>query len=108
MERFKERVEIKLQEIVDLLNDNKKSISLLTKKINTIMTALDSLQAAVERDTAVDTSAIALIKGIADQLKAAQGDPAAIAALTDKLTANADALAAAVAANTPATTTPAP
>lgn len=73
------------------------------------MSDLSTLQAAVEADTAVDQSAITLINGLADQLRAAANDPAAIQALADQLTANAAGLAAAVAApGTPVDPPPAP
>lgn len=80
------------------------------------MSALDdkitSLTAEVTRNTAVEGSALTLIQGFAGQLaaaiaaaQAAGATPAELQALTDlqtTLTANDDALAAAVAANTPA------
>lgn len=66
------------------------------------MSDLSTLQTAVEADTAVDKSAITLINGLAEQLRAAANDPAAIQALADQLSANAADLGAAVAANTPA------
>jgi hypothetical protein len=67
-----------------------------------IMAALDDLTAQVNASTTVESSAIALIQGIAGQIAAAGTNPAALAALTAKLNASASALAAAVAANTPA------
>lgn len=66
---------------------------------------VDDLKAAVARNGDVEDSAIALIQGLAQQIKDAAGDPAAIAALSAELTAKADALAAAITANT---TPPAP
>jgi len=63
---------------------------------------MKELQDAVERTTAVETSAVTLIQGIAAQLAAAKEDPAAIAALATQLQSQADALAAAITANTPA------
>lgn len=47
-------------------------------------------------------SAVTLIQRIADELAAAATDPAAVKALADQLSANTDALAAAVVAQTPA------
>ena len=67
-----------------------------------IMAALDTLTAEVARNTTVEASALALIQGLAAQIKSAGTDPVALKAITDSLTANDDALAAAVAANTPA------
>lgn len=64
------------------------------------MTALTDLQAAVARNGDVEASAVALIQGIAQQLKDALGDPAALAALSAQLTSQSDSLAAAVTANT--------
>lgn len=61
---------------------------------------LSALEAEVTRDTDVNSSASTLISALAAQFEAVKGDPAAIQALADKLRANNDSLAAAVAANT--------
>jgi len=68
------------------------------------MSALDDLKTEVARNTSLEQSAVALIQGIAQQLKdaLAANDPAALADLTNQLSASADALAAAITANTPA------
>jgi len=63
---------------------------------------LDDLTAAVAAEDKVIDSAILLINGIADRIKAAGTDPAALAVLTADIQAKGTALAAAVAANTPA------
>lgn len=63
---------------------------------------IDDLTAAVKKDTEVESSAVTAIQGLAQQIKDAGGDPAKIAALADQINANADALAAAIVANTPA------
>ncbi len=62
---------------------------------------LTQLEAEVTRDTDVNSSASTLITQLAAQFEAVKGDPAAVQALVDKLRANNDSLAAAVAANTP-------
>lgn len=67
-----------------------------------IMAALDDLTAQVAANKTVIDSALALINGIAARITAAGTDPAALAALTTSLKSEDDALAAAVAANTPA------
>lgn len=68
-----------------------------------IMTELESLAAEVARDRTVDESAITLLVGLAAQIAAANAiSPAAVHALADQLKSQTDALAAAVAANTPA------
>jgi hypothetical protein len=71
---------------------------------------LDDLKAAVDKTTTVETSAVTLINGIADRVKAAVDAAIAngataeqLAPVTDEvaaMNAGADALAAAVTANT--------
>jgi hypothetical protein len=63
---------------------------------------LSALTAEVTRNTDVDTSAIALLNGLAAQIQALKGDPVALQQLADALRGSSDALAAAVVANTPA------
>jgi len=65
---------------------------------------LDALTAQVTKNTDVEASAVVLIQGIAQKLAdaIASGDPAKLTALQGQLSTSADALAAAVAANTPA------
>lgn len=63
---------------------------------------LDNMTAEVTNAVTVEQSAIVLIQSIAAQLEAAKDDPVKIQALADSLKSNDDALAAAVAANTPA------
>ncbi len=79
-----------------------KQLSLILKNQTKMATDLSALQAAVEKDTAVDQSAITLLQGLKAALDAAGTDPVALKALSDQLGSNSDALAAAVAANTPA------
>ena len=66
-----------------------------------IMTKLQDLQAAVQAEDNVIQSAVTLINGIAQRIADAGTDPAALQALTDDINAQAQSLAAAVAANTP-------
>ncbi len=68
---------------------------------------LTALQAQVQTNTEVEASAVTLIQGIAQQLADAKTDPAAVQAIADQLNTSATALAAAVAANTPASPAPA-
>jgi hypothetical protein len=63
---------------------------------------LDDLTAEVAAETTVEASAVTLIQGLAAQITAAGTDPAKLAALTTQIKTSSDALAAAVAANTPA------
>jgi hypothetical protein len=69
---------------------------------------LDDLTAQVQANADLEASAVTLINGLADQIKAAAEDPAKIAALADQIKASAAPLAAAVAANTAPPEPPAP
>jgi len=91
-----------LDEIVRMISRQYRLSKLILSMELAEMSALSDLQAAVARNGDVEASAVALIQGIAQQLKDAQGDPAALSALQAQLTSQADALAAAVTANTPA------
>jgi ABC-type transporter Mla subunit MlaD len=68
----------------------------------TMATQLDTLIAQVAQTTAVEAAAVTLIQDLARRLSAIATDPVAVSALADQLKASADALAAAIAANTPA------
>lgn len=87
---------------VDLSNQ----LDLINQRLEYIMSALDDLTAQVAANRSVIDSALALINGIAARITAAGTDPAALAALTASLKSEDDALAAAVAANTPAASPP--
>lgn len=63
---------------------------------------ISALEAQVTANETVEGSAATLINGIAAQIAAAGVDPAKLQSLQDSLKASADALSAAVAANTPA------
>jgi peptidoglycan hydrolase CwlO-like protein len=67
-----------------------------------IMSAIDDLATAVAAEDTVIDSAIALLQGLSAALAAAGTDPAKLAALQTDITTKTQALAAAVAANTPA------
>lgn len=79
-----------------------RGINFLISKLSTMDQTFLNLQAEVANNTTVESSAIALIKGLASQISAAGTDPAALAAIVTQLQANDAALAAAVSANTPA------
>jgi hypothetical protein len=65
------------------------------------MSAITDLQAVVTKEDNVIQAAIALINGFATQLAAAGTDPVALQALQDDIATHTQALANAVAANTP-------
>lgn len=81
---------------------NEELLGAILKGIKDMATDLTELQGAVEENTSIDQSAITLIEGLADQIESLQTDPAALAALASQLRASSVAMAAAVAANTPA------
>lgn len=68
-----------------------------------LMTQMDDLRRAVERNTSVDESAITLLQGISQQLKdaLANNDPKAIQDIINTLDADSDKMAKAVTDNTP-------
>jgi hypothetical protein len=74
----------------------------ITTLRNEMSQELDTLTAEVQRNTSVDQSAITLLQGLAAQIEALKSDPVKLQALADSLRGSSDALAAAVAANTPA------
>jgi hypothetical protein len=73
-----------------------------SQEMDTMTKEFDALQAEVERGTAVDTSVVSLVQGLAAQIEASKDDPIKLQQLADSLRANNDAVAAAVTANTPA------
>lgn len=77
----------------------------IMERLQIMSDQLTALQAAVAAEDTVIDSAIALINGIAAEIASAGeagADGPALQALADDITAKADALSAAVAANTPA------
>lgn len=66
---------------------------------------LTALKASVSRNSDVTASAAIMIRGLAEQIRNAT-DPAKLAELAAELDTSADALAAAVAENTPAAEPP--
>lgn len=67
-----------------------------------LMDELATLTASVARNGDVEASAITLLQGLSAQITANAGNPAKLAELAASLTTQADSLAAAVVANTPA------
>lgn len=67
-----------------------------------LMATVEEVKAAVAAESTVISSAVTLINGLAAQVEAAKTDPAALDEVIANMKASSDALAAAVAANTPA------
>lgn len=96
------RIEEKLDRIELVVNAINAVLPTLVKGQTQMAGELDALTTQVAANTTVEQSAVTLIQGIAAQLAAAGTDPAKLAALSASLKTSADALAAAVTANTPA------
>lgn len=75
---------------------------LILSKQEAIMAAIDDLAKDVAAEDTVIDSAVTLLQGLKAALDAAGTDPAKLAALSADITSKTQALAAAVAANTPA------
>jgi outer membrane murein-binding lipoprotein Lpp len=85
--------------------DNAK-LDFISNQLRQIMAKLDDLETEVGEMETVVESAIVLIKGLRDEIVAAGTDQAKLAALVGRLDAKGQALAEAVAANTPGDTDP--
>lgn len=83
----------KLDQILVLLKDIKKKENAMSKE-------LDDLEVAVTENTALDTSIIALVNGLAAQIEDMKDDPEKMTALAVSLREKSAALAAAIQANT--------
>lgn len=84
-------------------DENEQLLKKILHNQTLIMQTLKDLQDAVAQEDTVVDSAITLIQGLAEQIAALKPDQAAIDALATDVKAKADALAAAVTANTPTT-----
>jgi hypothetical protein len=67
-----------------------------------IMAQLDALTTQVKANTDAEASAVILLNGLAAKIAQIATDPVAVKALSDELKTSADALGAAIVANTPA------
>lgn len=88
-------------EVMERLKRVEAKLDLLLERGVVMSKELDALTAQVKQNTDLETSAVTLIKGLADQIVAAKDDPTKLQALTDELKVKADALASAILANTP-------
>jgi chromosome segregation ATPase len=77
-----------------------KALGEILERLNNMSAELDTLTAEVAETGTVVDSAIALIEGLAQQIRDLANDPAALAQLAADLDAKTNALAAAVSANT--------
>ena len=73
----------------------------IRKKEIIIMVELDDLEVAVNENTTLDGSIIALVEGLATQIEALKANPAKLISLAASLREKSLAIAAAIQANTP-------
>jgi outer membrane murein-binding lipoprotein Lpp len=106
--RLDPAAEAKIDQLLALVSELNERVSLLQQQVQAMTPELQRLQTEVSEMKTVNQSAIALIGGLADQIRALKDDPAALASLADELDASTNALAAAVQANTPTPPEPAP
>jgi hypothetical protein len=84
------------------------ALTALTGKVERMSGELERLTTEVEENTSAIDSAIVLIRGMAEQIRAAGVDPAKLKALADTLDAKSGDLARAVLENTPEPVDPPP
>lgn len=87
-----DKMDHKLDHIISMIESLQKEGMIMASDLSVI-------QAQVEKTIGVEQSAITLIQGLAAQIADLKNDPAALQALADQLSASADALSSAVAAN---------
>jgi uncharacterized protein YoxC len=92
----------KLDAILTQLGAEYRLLQAVKTEEDKIMATVDDLVADVSAESTVIDSAVALLKGLADALKAAGTDPAKLAQLHSDITAKTQVLAQAVTDNTPA------
>lgn len=85
-----------------------KLLEMLVGRIETMSVAVDKLKAEVEETKGAVASIIALVEGLAQQIRDLKDDPAALEALANELDQEQAKIAASVAANTEIPTPPTP
>lgn len=95
-------------EVMRRLDALDQKIGLVVEKLETIMAAIDDLQAAVAAEDTVIESAVTLLNGIPALIAAAGVDPAKLTALQTDIQTRTASLAAAVLVGTPAAPPSAP
>lgn len=92
----------RVDQVLGTLQDIQTTLTAVQQKEDHMSQELDDLTASVAANKTVEQSAITLIQGLSAQITAAAGNPAALAALAADLNTQANDLATAVAAGTPA------
>lgn len=95
-----EETKLLFADLTSALERNSRALFFLARQEMRLMSAINDLELAVAENTSVDSSAIALIEGLAAKIDALGINDARLKALSDNLKASSAALAAAVVANT--------
>lgn len=82
------------------------TLAIINRKLDKIMATVDTIQADVTAENTVIDSAVTLLQGLSDQLRAAGTDPAKLDALATSIEGKTAQLAAAIVANTPGAPAP--
>jgi methyl-accepting chemotaxis protein len=93
---------VAFQGFTDELKGLKTQLTRVEGKLSNMSAELDKLTTDVQHTTDVEESAVTLLQGLSAQIAELKNDPAKLQALSDSLNSEADKLAAAVVANTPA------
>lgn len=88
--------------VVEKLDNLITLVKQMLEKEQIMSEQLDKLTTEVTETVTVQQSAILLLQGLSAQIAAMKDDPIALQALADSLDASSNALAEAIAANTPA------
>jgi signal transduction protein with GAF and PtsI domain len=95
----------KLDAILTAVSKAVTGVETLQRSVITMSKELDDLRERVAHSIEVEQSAVALIQGLAQQIRDNAQDPIALEELASQLDSSSGSLAAAVTANTPADTT---
>lgn len=93
---------MKFSESDEILLEIRHAVKRIERKLFEMSDTLDDVLTDVAAESTVDDSIITLLNGIAAELKAAGSDPAKITAVRTAIQANIAKITAAVTANTPA------
>jgi hypothetical protein len=93
------RVVVAFENFVTSRSDMDGKLNLILQGVDKIMADLTTLTNEVEQTEGAVASVLALVTGLADEIRRLQADPAALQALADRLDAQQAAIAAAITAN---------
>lgn len=97
-------VACKLDLVLCRLDALRLAADLINERVRAMSVELDNLREQVRNLTTVTSSVVTFIHGLAEQIEQLKTDPVALQQLADEVKGSADAIAAAIAENTPAPT----